>query len=93
MLSGEASVEGLGAQIFVFGMGIWRERLRMRFESFDYAWMADRYHITEQESRDAVREMLDVIESRLNRILVDNSYTETIADILRRNNEAGEFDV
>ena len=65
MLSGEASAEGDGAQIFAWGMNIWRERLQAKFANFDYQWMANRYGITETEGRDAIAEMLSVIENRL----------------------------
>ena len=65
MLSGEGSVEGVAAQIFLFGTGVWHERMRIRFEDFDYIWMSDRYALSEQQSRDAVTEMLGVIERRL----------------------------
>jgi len=69
MLSGEASVEGDAALLFVYGMNIWRERLQARFTEFDYRWMADRYGITMQEGRDAIAEMLAVIEGRLKGIV------------------------
>lgn len=93
LLSGEASVEGLGAQIFAYGMGVWRERLLIRFRDFDYAWMAGRYGISEQESRDAVAEMLAVIEDRLNNTLRASGTDETIPDILRRFNPENKFHV
>ena len=93
MLSGEVSVDGMAAQLFVFGMGVWRERVRICFEDFDYNWMSDRYGITEQQSRDAVTEMLAVIEQRLKGIYDAIGTKETISDILRKNNVVGEFDV
>ncbi len=65
MLSGEASAEGEGAKIFSWGMGIWRQRMQQKFETFDYAWLARKYQITEQQGRSAVAEMLGVIEERL----------------------------
>ncbi|HWB63360.1 MAG TPA: oxidoreductase family protein [Chitinophagales bacterium] len=68
MLSGEASAEGEGARNFVYGMGIWRKLLQIKFEDFDYAWVAQHYNITEQEGRAAVAEMLGTIETRLNQI-------------------------
>ncbi len=71
MLSGEASVEGEAAKIFAWGMNIWRERLKAKFTEFDYPWMARHYGMTEQEGREAVAEMLGVIEKRLSRIEQD----------------------
>lgn len=68
MLSGEASVEGDAALIFAYGMNIWRRRMQIKFSEFDYQWVADRYDITPQEGRDAVAEMLKVIEKRVQRI-------------------------
>jgi hypothetical protein len=68
MLSGEVSAEGNAAQIFVGGMGVWRDRMVVKFSEFDYAWMASRYQLTEQQSRQAVEEMLTVIEVRLKKI-------------------------
>ncbi len=68
MLSGEVSVEGRAAEIFVWGMGVWRERMEVKFKDFDYKWMAERYQLSEQESREAVAEMLKVIDDRLKRI-------------------------
>ena len=93
LLSGEASVEGLGAQIFAYGMGVWRERLLIRFREFDYAWMADRYGISEQESRTAVAEMLSVIETRLTDTIRASGSDETIPDILRRFNPENKFGI
>ena len=68
MLSGEVSAEGNSALLFVYGMGIWRDRLAAKFENFDYQWMAERYQLTEQESKEAVTEMLAVITTRLKQI-------------------------
>ena len=68
MLSGEVSAEGKAAQIFVWGMGVWRDRMVVKFSEFDYAWMANRYQLTEEQSRQAVEEMLTVIEVRLKKI-------------------------
>ena len=68
MLSGEASVEGDAAVIFAYGMNIWRLRLQEKFENFDYPWLADHYGITEQEGKQAIEEMLDVIYQRLKRV-------------------------
>lgn len=65
LLSGEASVEGEGAKIFVWGMGIWRERMQVKFSEFDYAWLAKNYSLTETEARGAVNEMLNVIDKRI----------------------------
>ena len=77
MLSGEASVEGVGALIFAYGMNIWRERLQIKFAEFDYAWLAQHYGITEQEGRNAVAEMLGVIEKRLAKINAENAVETT----------------
>ena len=93
MLSGEVSVEGMAAQIFVFGMGVWRERMQLFFEDFDYVWMADRYGLTEQQSRDAVVEMLAVIAKRLYDISDAADTHEPLVDLLKRNGVAHEFDV
>jgi len=93
MLSGEVSVDGNAALLFVFGMGIWRERLRQYFLDFDYVWMADSYKMTEQESRKAIAEMIAVIDKRLNDVLRSVGSKDTLTDILRRDNVAGEFDV
>ncbi len=68
MLSGEVSAEGNSALLFVYGMGIWRDRLEAKFNEFDYRWMAERYQLTDQESRNAVNEMLMVITTRLKKI-------------------------
>lgn len=73
MLSGEASVEGLAALIFAYGMNIWRERLQIKFSEFDYQWVAANYDITEIEARTAVAEMLGVIEKRLAKINAENA--------------------
>ena len=93
LLSGEASVEGLGAQIFAYGMGVWRERLRIRFEDFDYGWMAERYALTEQQSREAVADMLGVIERRLADTLRASGTNETIHEIFHRFNPEGKFGI
>ncbi len=68
MLSGEASAEGRGAIIFAWGMNIWRERMQAKFEDFDYAWLAKNYGISENEGRDALNEMIQVIDRRLKAI-------------------------
>lgn len=68
LLSGEASADAEGAMVFVGGMGLWRERLREAFEDFDFAWLAKRYGVSEDDGRAAVAEMLGVIEKRLKRI-------------------------
>jgi hypothetical protein len=68
MLSGEASAEGKGAIKFAWGMDIWRKLMQEKFAGFDYVWLTDRYGITGQEGRDAIAEMLKVIEDRLKRI-------------------------
>ena len=68
LLSGEASAEGQAALYFAYGMGIWRERMRIKFTDFDYAWMARQYNLTEEECRNAINEMLEVISNRLNKI-------------------------
>jgi hypothetical protein len=93
MLSGEVSAEGEAALLFVFGMGIWRERLRQYFLDFDYEWMGGQYGLTPQASRDAIAEMIAVIDARLNAVLRASGSTETLIDVLRRSNVAGEFDV
>jgi len=93
MLSGEVSAEGEAAQLFVFGMGIWRERLRQYFLDFDYAWMADKYDMSEQDAKKAIAEMIAVIDARLNGVLKSTGSKETLIDVLRRSNVAGEFDV
>lgn len=76
MLSGEASVEGVAALIFAYGMNIWRERLRIKFSEFDYAWVATNYAITEEQARSAVAEMLGVIEQRLAKINAENAQSK-----------------
>jgi len=68
LLSGEVSAEGEAAKMFVFGMGVWRDRLAAKFKEFDYSWLAANYYMTEQEGRKAVNEMLGVITSRLEKI-------------------------
>jgi hypothetical protein len=93
MLSGEVSVDGNAALLFVFGMGIWRERLRQYFLDFDYIWMADSYKMTEQESQYAIAEMIAVIDKRLNGVLASVGSKDTLIDILRRDNVAWEFNV
>ena len=65
LLSGEASVEGEGTKRFAWGMNIWRERMQIKFSDFDYAWLAKNYSLTETEARDAVNEMLNVIDTRV----------------------------
>ena len=93
LLSGEVSVEGIAAQIFVFGMGVWRERMRTYFEDFDYKWMADRYDMTETQSREAVAEMLGVIQQRLKDISDASGTHEPLTDLLKRHGVAHEFDI
>lgn len=93
MLSGEVSVEGMAAQIFVFGMGVWKERMRIHFEDFDYEWMADRYAITVPEAKGAVAEMLAVIDKRLHDISAASDSKEPLAELLKRHGVAHEFDV
>ncbi len=73
LLSGEASVEGAGALIFVFGMNVWRERMKAKFENFDYQWLSKNYELTETDARKAIDEMLKVIELRLEKIVRENS--------------------
>jgi hypothetical protein len=87
MLSGEASVEGLAAQIFIYGMGVWRDRMRIRMEEFDYEWMAARYDMTAPQARAAVREMIAVIDARLDTIQLSTGTTETLRDAMRRENQ------
>lgn len=65
LLSGEVSVEGDSSVLFAWGMGVWRKRLVNRFQYFDYGWVSTNYGITETEARNAVNEMLGVIEERL----------------------------
>jgi hypothetical protein len=93
LLSGEVSAEGLAAQVFVYGMGVWRERMRIHFQDFDYRWMADCYGLTEQQSRDAVAEMLEVIRQRLYDISEAAGTHEPLVDLLKRNNMPYQFDV
>lgn len=64
-LSGEASAEGNGVQVFAWGMNAWREKMQLKFFEFDYAWVAKNYSLTETEARDAVNEMLNVIDKRV----------------------------
>lgn len=68
LLSGEVSVEDEAAKYFVWGMGVWKHRLQMRFETFDYKWVAQNYGITETQAREAVTETLNVIQHRLDGI-------------------------
>lgn len=68
LLSGEVSVEDEAAKYFVWGMGVWKHRLQMRFETFNYKWAAENYGITETQARNAVAEMLNVIQHRLDGI-------------------------
>jgi hypothetical protein len=82
MLSGEFSADGHAAQIFVFGMDIWRARMDAKFKDFDYAWMADRYLMTEAEARSAVKEMLTVIEDRLADITKQNTFSAELEAML-----------
>jgi thiamine kinase-like enzyme len=65
LLSGESSIEGEAVKIFSWGMNIWRERMQEYFKTFDYAWVSKEYGITETEARNAVAEMLKVIDDRL----------------------------
>ena len=71
-LSGEASAEGDGAKIFAWGMGVWRERMQSKFAAFDYNWLAKNYNLTQQQGKDAIAEMLNVIDVRLKRIAAQN---------------------
>lgn len=68
LLSGEASADAESAKVFVGGMGLWRERLRVAFEEFDFGWLAKAHGVTEPEGRAAVTELLGVIERRLHGI-------------------------
>jgi thiamine kinase-like enzyme len=72
LLSGEASVQGQAAVNFVYGMDLWRKRLTDKFNEFDYQWLAKNYHLTEQEGREAIAEMLGVIEKRVTEIYQKN---------------------
>jgi hypothetical protein len=65
LLSGEASVEGEGAHVLAFGMGLWRERLRAKLGELDDAWLSDRYQVTAADGRRAVADALGVIEERM----------------------------
>lgn len=65
LLSGEASAEGEAEQVFKWGMGIWRDRLKHKFESFDYAWMQQQYGLPEADGRAATTEMIEVITKRI----------------------------
>lgn len=93
MLSGEVSAEGLAALTFVFGMGMWKDRMRIRFETFDYAWMAASYQMTEREAKDAVAEMLSVIEKRLDEISVATGSQQSLVDILKEHNMKYDYEV
>ncbi len=64
-LSGEASAEGAGVEIFARGMDGWREKMQIKFSQFDYAWLAKNYSLTEMEAHNAVNEMLNVIDRRV----------------------------
>ncbi len=68
LLSGEVSVEDEAAKYFVWGMGVWKHRLQMRFQTFNYKWVAENYGLTEIQAREAVAEMLNVIQQRLDGI-------------------------
>jgi hypothetical protein len=76
LLSGEVSAEGDAARIFVWGMGIWRDRMVSKFSSFDYDWMAEKYGMSPQAAQGAVNEMLEVIGGRLQK-MADDSLEET----------------
>ncbi len=65
LLSGEASAEGEAAEVFKWGMGVWRDRLKSKFEGFDYGWVQKHYGLTEEEARRATGEMVDVITKRI----------------------------
>lgn len=54
-----ASVEGEVKKIYSANIDIWMERLSIKFSSFDYQWMADRYQLTEQQSSNVINEMLE----------------------------------
>lgn len=88
LLSGEVSVEDKAAMIFAWGMGVWRQRLQDKFEDFDYAWFARNYSLTETEAKNAVTEMLSVIEARL-KLLYSGSHAELEAEISRMKAERG----
>jgi len=93
LLSGEVSAEGIAAQIFVFGMDRWRERMRIKFEDFDYVWMADRYGMTEAEARAAIAEMLGVIEARLKKIADSSEIKMSLVEILKDQGIPHEFEI
>lgn len=93
MLSGEVSVDGFAALIFVYGMGVWKERMRIMFEDFDYSWMAQHYGLTEQQARAAVIEMLDVIQKRLDDISAASDIKQSLAEILKENNQRYDYEV
>lgn len=93
MLSGEVSVEGFAALIFVYGMGVWRERMRICFEDFDYVWMAAKYDLTEQQARAGVAEMLSVIQARLDGISAGTGVKESLVDILKQHNVRHDYEV
>ena len=93
MLSGEASVDGLAAQIFVYGMSVWQERMSILFADFDYRWMAECYGLTEQQCRQAVTEMLSVIEHRMAATLEAAGIQETLQQLHTRHGVAHEYEV
>ncbi|MBS1617935.1 MAG: hypothetical protein JST76_05430, partial [Bacteroidetes bacterium] len=81
------------ALIFVYGMGVWKERMRIMFEDFDYSWMAQHYGLTEQQARAAVIEMLDVIQKRLDGISAVSDIKQSLIEILKENNQRYDYEV
>lgn len=65
LLSGEASAEGEAEEVFKWGMGIWRDRLKAKFGHFDYKWLQEQYGLNEAEGRAATAEMVEVITKRI----------------------------
>jgi hypothetical protein len=68
LLSGEASADAEAAQGFVYGMGLWRERLARKLQGFDFEWVSRQYGISADDAKAAVAEMLGTIDRRLERI-------------------------
>jgi hypothetical protein len=68
LLSGEASADAQAAHGFVYGMGLWRERLARKLEGFDYAWASRQYGVSVDDAKAAVAQMLGTIDRRLERI-------------------------
>lgn len=90
MLSGEVSVEGDAAALFVIGMDIWRERMQAKFSDFDYEWIGREYAMTPASARAAVTEMLEVIRSRCENITASTKSTMPPEELMRKW-QAGEF--